>query len=128
MSGLKASPGPLATLDALLAATKLPAAADTPANRPFTQVYLWQFDSSKASPIASITDATPAVLEKYPPLGAGVVFHHWAPTETWGLLGGCDRYRVVITGSIPPVASTFGLPGSTLCSAKPSPSAKASPT
>jgi len=127
-SGLKASPGPLATLDALLAATKLPAAADTPANRPFTQVYLWQFDSSKASPIASITDATPAVLEKYPPLGAGVVFHHWAPTETWGLLGGCDRYRVVITGSIPPVASTFGLPGSTLCSAKPSPSAKASPT
>lgn len=120
---VKASAGPQAEVDALLAATKLPAAADTAANRPLTQVYLWAFDSSKPSPISSITDATPAVLAKYPPLAAGVVYHHWAPTDTWGLLGGCYRYRVVITGSIAPVAATVGLSGSDLCSA-----AKASPS
>src|SRR5207249_11746067 len=113
LATVKPSAGPQPAVDALLAATRLPAQADTPANRPLTQVYLWQFDSSKASPIESITDATPAVLEKYPPLGAGVVFHHWAPTETCGLLGGCDRYRVDITGSIPPAASTVRWPGTT---------------
>jgi hypothetical protein len=120
-SEVKASPGPQAIVDGLLAATALPAAADTSANRPFTTVYVWQFDSSRTSPIASITDATQAVLAQYPPLGAGVVFHHWAATDTWALLGGCYRYRVVITGSIPPVASTVGLAGGTLCSARPSP-------
>jgi len=106
----------------LLSATKLPGQADTPANRPFTLVYMWQFDSSKAAPIAAITDATPAVLAKYPPLSAGVIFHHWAPSDTWALLGGCYRYRVVITGSIPPVASTIGLVSNAACSAKPTPS------
>jgi hypothetical protein len=50
------------------------------------------------------------------------VFHHWAPSSTWALLGGCYRYRVVITGSVAPAASTVGLAGSTLCS-----SSKASP-
>jgi hypothetical protein len=55
---------------------------------------------------------------------AGVVFHHWAPTANWELLGGCYRYRVVITGSVAPVASTFGLAGSTPCNA---PGATASP-
>lgn len=119
--GVKASAGPQTAVDALLAATRLPAAADTPANRPFTQIYLWQFDSSKPSPIETITDATSSVIGKYPPLSAGVVFHHWAPTETWALLGGCYRYRVVITGSIAPVASTFGLPGNPSCAGKPSP-------
>lgn len=119
---VKASPGPQAMVDGLLAATKLPTTADTPANRPITMVYLWQFDSSKPSPIASITDATTAVLAKYPPLAAGVVYHHWAPGDTWALTGGCYRYRVVITGSIAPVAATIGLAGSDLCSA-----AKASP-
>ena len=130
LATVKPSAGPQATVDALLAATRLPAQADTPANRPLTQVYMWQFDSSKASPIESITDATESVLTKYPPLAAGVVYHHWAPSASWALIGGCYRYRVVITGSIPPVASTFGLPSSTLCSAKPSPTASptASPT
>jgi hypothetical protein len=130
LASVKPSAGPLATLDALLAATKLPAAADTPANRPFTQIYLWQYDSTRASPIESITDATPAILDKYPPLAAGVVFHHWAPSTTWAMLGGCYRYRVLVTGSIPAVASTFGLASNTPCSAKPSPSTspKASPT
>ena len=130
---VKPSAGPQATVDALLEATKLPADADSPAARPLTKVYLWQYDSSKASPVASIADATAAVLQQYPPLAAGVVFHHWAPLANWELLGGCYRYRVVITGSVPPTASTFGLSGTTPCNApSPSPSptasAKATPT
>jgi hypothetical protein len=127
---LKPSLGPQAIVDALLTATMLPAAADTPAARPETKIYLWQFDSTSVSPIASIADATAAVLSQYPPLPAGVVFHHWAPSATWQLMGGCFRYRVVITGSVAPAASTFGLAGNALCSAPtpkatPSPSAKA---
>ena len=113
---VKPSAGPQAMVDALLDATKLPAAADTAGARPLTRVYLWQFDSTKTSPIEAITDATPAVLAKYAPIGAGVVFHHWAPSDTWALLGGCVRYRVVVTGSVAPTASTFGLASSTLCS------------
>jgi hypothetical protein len=109
-------------VDALLAATALPPAADTPAARPQTRVYLWQFDSSKPSPLSAIADPTSAVLTQYPPLPAAVVFHHWAPSVNWQLLGGCFRYRVVIAGSIPPVASTIGLGSNTLCSAPPSPS------
>jgi len=123
LDDIKASVGPQPMVDGLLTATRLPTAADTPANRPFTQVYLWQYDSTKASPIASIADATPAILAKYPPLAAGVILHHWAPSQTWAFLGGCYRYRVVVTGSIPPVASTFGLAGNTPCSAP-----KVSPT
>ncbi|MGH7763259.1 MAG: hypothetical protein ACREOM_02440 [Candidatus Dormibacteraceae bacterium] len=122
---IKASAGPQPTVDALLDATKLPAGADTPQARPFTKVYVWQFDSSRDSPIASIADATPAVLAKYQPIDAGVVFHHWAPSDAWAFLGGCFRYRVVITGSIPPTPVTVGLTGSALCSSsKPSPTAK----
>jgi hypothetical protein len=117
---LKAAAGPQAMVDALLAATRLPAKADTPANRPLTNVYVWQFDSSKTSPIETITDATESVLAKYPPMHAGVVFHHWTSTDTWALLGGCYRYRVVVTGSVAPVVSTFGLTSNALCSAKPS--------
>jgi hypothetical protein len=123
---VKASGGPQAAVDALLAVTKLPAEADTPANRPLTKVYLWQFDSTKPSPISAITDADPSVLAKYPPIRAGVVYHHWAPLDTWELLGGCYRYRVVITGSVAPTASTFGLGGNELCST-PKPSASPSP-
>ncbi|OLD25361.1 MAG: hypothetical protein AUJ02_05325 [Chloroflexi bacterium 13_1_40CM_3_65_12] len=114
---VKPNNGPQPFVDALLDATKLPAAADSPAARAQTKVYLWQFDSTKSSPIAAITDSTPAVLQQYPPLPAGVVFHHWAPSTTWELLGGCTRYRVVITGSVPPTASTFGLASNTLCNA-----------
>jgi hypothetical protein len=125
-ASVKASSGPQATIDGLLAATKLPAAADTAANRPFTKIYVWQFDSSKASPIAVINDATPDVLAKYPPMNAGVVIHHWAAADTWALLGGCYRYRVVVSGSIAPVASTVGLAGSALCTAKAPPSASPS--
>lgn len=125
-AGIKANTGPQPIVDSLLAATRLPAAADTPANRPFTKVYVWQFDSSRPSPIESITDATPEVLARYPPLNAGVVIHHWAAVDAWGLLGGCFRYRVVVTGSVPPVASTVGLTSSNPCSAKPSPSPRAS--
>ena len=125
---VKASPGPQAMVDALLTATKLPDKADTPAARPQTNIYLWQFDSSKKSPIESITDATPAVLSQYPRLSAGVVFHHWAPIETWALLGGCYRYRVVVSGSVAPTASTFGLETNELCSAKPSPTPSPAPS
>jgi hypothetical protein len=126
---LKPSPGPQAIVDALLTATMLPAAADTPAARPLTRIYLWQFDSTKASPIGSIADATPAVLAQYPPLLAGVVFHHWAPSATWQLMGGCFRYRVVVTGSVAPAASTFGLGSNALCSAPtPAASPKATPS
>jgi hypothetical protein len=102
-------------VDALLKATKLPAAADSAAGRYQTKIYLWQFDSSKASPIAAITDATPALVQQYPPIAATVVFHHWAPSASWALLGGCWRYRVVIKGSVPATASTFGLGTNTLC-------------
>jgi hypothetical protein len=114
-ASVKAAAGPQAAVDALLKATKLPAAADTPSHRPLTKVYLWQYDSGKASPIATIADATPSVLQQYPPLGASVVFHHWAASNTWALLGGCWRYRVVITGSIAPTAMTFGLGSNTPC-------------
>jgi hypothetical protein len=125
----KASAGPQATVDALLAVTSLPPEADTPANRPLTKVYLWQFDSTKASPISAITDADASVLAKFPPMRAGVVYHHWAPLDAWELLGGCYRYRVVITGSVAPVAATFGLGANELCSApKPSASPSAKPT
>ncbi len=119
---VKPSAGPQSIVDGLLAATKLPVAADTAANRPFTKIYVWQFDSSKTSPIQAINDATPDVLAKYPPLNAAVTIHHWASTDAWALLGGCYRYRVVVTGSIAPVASTVGLTDSALCSAKTSPS------
>ena len=130
---VKPSGGPQALVDALLEATKLPAAADTPAARPLTRVYLWQFDSSRSSPIAAITNPTPAQLQQYPPLPAGVVFHHWAPLGTWALLGGCNRYRTVITGSVPPTPSTFGLASNTPCNApavtpRPSDTATATPT
>ena len=114
---VKPGAGPQPMVDALLVSTRLPAAADTPDKRPFTKVYMWQFDSSRPSPISSIADATPAVLARYPPLSAGVVTHHWATATSWEFLGGCYRYRVVITGSIPPVATTIGLAANTLCSA-----------
>ncbi len=126
---VKPSAGPQPSVDALLDATKLPAASDSPAARPLTSVYLWQYDSTKASPIASIADATSSVLQQFPPLAAGVVFHHWAPSANWELLGGCYRYRVVISGSVPPTASTFGLAGSTPCNTPtPTPVATSSAT
>ena len=124
---LKPGPGPQAAVDALLTTTALPAAADTTAARPGTKVYLWQFDSSKPSPLATIAEPTAAQLTQYPPLPAAVVFHHWAPSVNWQLLGGCFRYRVVMTGSVPATASTFGLGSNTLCNAPPSPSPSGSP-
>jgi hypothetical protein len=119
-AAVKPAAGPQAAVDGLLRATKLPATADTPTRRPFTKVYLWQYDSSTTSPIATITDATASVVAQYPPMPAIVVFHHWAPSATWALVGGCIRYRVVIKGSIAPTASTFGLGTNAPC-------AKASP-
>jgi hypothetical protein len=115
-ASVKPAPGPQAAVDGLLKATKLPKAADSAAGRYLTKLYLWQFDSSKTSPIASIMDATPGVLQQYPPIAAVVVFHHWAPSPSWALLGGCHRYRLVIKGSVPATASTFGLGSNTLCS------------
>jgi hypothetical protein len=127
LSLVKANAGPQPAVDALLDATKLPAAADSAAARPLTKVYLWQYDSTRASPIASIADATPGVLQQYPPLAAAVVIHHWAPSSNWELVGGCYRYRVVITGSVPPTPSTFGLTSNTPCNAPtPSPVATSS--
>jgi hypothetical protein len=126
---VKPNSGPQPFVDALLDATKLPAAADTAASRPVTKVYLWQFDSSKSSPIASIADATPAILQQYPPLPAGVNLHHWAASNNWQMLGGCLRYRVVITGSVAPTASTVGLASNAACNAPaatPTPSASPS--
>ena len=122
LAEVKAADNPQKLVDALLTATALPAAADTPANRALTRIYLWAYDSSKSSPIASITDATPAILQKYPPISAQVNYDHWAPLDSWALTGGCTRYRVVVTGSIAPVASSFGLQSSTPClGASPSP-------
>jgi hypothetical protein len=115
LAEVKAADNPQKLVDALLTATALPAAADTPANRALTRVYLWAYDSTKPSPIASISDATPATLQKYPPLGAQVNYDHWAPLDSWALTGGCTRYRVVVTGSIAPAASTFGLQSNAPC-------------
>jgi hypothetical protein len=127
LSGVKTAANPETFVDALLEATKLPAAADTSQARPLTKIYLWAYDSSKTSPIAAITDATPAVLAKYPPLAAAVNFHHWTASGMWALTGGCIRYRVVITGSVAPIASTFGLVSNTQClGGTPSPSASPS--
>ena len=119
IADVKATPNPQTLVDALLKATKLPAAADTAQNRPLTNIYLWAFDSSKPSAIASITDATPEILAKYPPLAAMVDYHHWIASDPWAMTGGCIRYRVVISGSIPPVAATVGLESNALCSAPP---------
>jgi hypothetical protein len=113
---VKAAANPQTFVDALLAATTLPAAADTSAARPLTVIYLWAYDSSKPSPISAITDATAQVLKQYPPLAASVNYDHWAPGGAWTLQGGCTRYRVVVTGSVPPTASTFGLQSNTPCS------------
>jgi len=123
-ASLKAGPGPQAMVDGLLTATQLPAAVDTSAGRAQAKIYIWQFDSTKASPMASIIDASPAILTQYPPLPAAVVFHHWAPSANWLLLGGCFRYRVVVTGGGAPAASTFGLASNTPCNA---PAATAAP-
>ena len=112
---VKPAPNPQTFVDALLAATILPGAADTPANRPLTRIYLWVYDSSKSSPIAAIADATPQVLQQYPPLAASVNYDHWTPAGAWPLVGGCVRYRVVVTGSVAPMASTFGLASNTPC-------------
>jgi hypothetical protein len=125
LAQVKPTQGPQTFVDALLAATKLPAAADTPAMRPLTKVYLWQFDSNRPSPLSSIAEASAAILEAHPPMAAGVVFHHWAPSTSWAFLGGCYRYRVVIAGSIQPVAATVGLTSSTPCN---TPKASASPS
>lgn len=127
LSMIKPGAGPQPVVDGLLASTKLPAAADTASARPLTKVYIWQFDSTKASPIAAIADATPSIIQQYPPLPGGVVFHHWAASGTWALLGGCYRYRVVITGSIAPSALTIGLASNVPCNA-PTPRPSASPT
>ena len=122
LAEVKAAANPQTYVDALLAATALPPAADTPANRALTRIYLWAYDSSRASPIATIADATPAILQKYPPLAASVNYDHWTPSDSWALTGGCMRYRVVVAGSIAPVASNFGLQSSTPClGASPSP-------
>jgi hypothetical protein len=126
---VKPDTGPQSFVDALVDETKLPAAADTAANRPLTKVYLWQFDSSRPSPIATIADATPAILQQYPPLPARVSLHHWAASNSWQLLGGCFRYRVVITGSVAPTASTIGLASNAACNAPAvSPTPSPSPT
>ena len=123
LAQVKGAPNPQTFVDPLLTATALPAGADNPAGRSVTKIYLWAYDSSAPSPIAAITDATPAVLQQYPPLAAGVNFHHWTPSGFWTLAGGCIRYRVVITGSVPPTASTFGLASNSPClGASPSPS------
>lgn len=122
MAMVKPDGGPQPFVDALLAATKLPAGADSAAARPLTKVYMWQFDSTRSAPVAIISNPTPAVLLQYPPLAAGVVFHHWAPSSSWALLGGCYRYRVVIAGSIAPTATTIGLPTSAPCNAPATPS------
>lgn len=115
LSEVKPAPNPETLVDTLLTATALPPAADTLPNRALTRIYLWAYDSSKPSPIATIADATPAILQKYPPLPASVNYDHWTPAASWALTGGCTRYRVVVTGSIAPVASTFGLQASTPC-------------
>jgi len=119
LESLKAAGQPLAMIDALLQTTRLPAGADTPSNRPRTRVYLWAYDFSKpgaaSSPVATVSEPTPEFLKQYPPQATAIGWHHWIPAGDWPLLGGCWRYRVVVTGSVPTVASTFALGPDTGC-------------
>jgi len=119
---LTAGPNPQVAIDALLEATKLPAAADTPQGRLQTTVYIWHYDSSMAgsatSPIATVSDPTPDFLAANPPDATTIGFHHWSAAGTWPMLGGCYRYRVIIAGSVPPTASTISLGATAPCNPK----------
>ena len=119
---IKAGTGPQAAVDRLLDETKLPPGADTPQGRPATKVYIWTYDASKpgasTSPVATVTDPTGSFLAANPPDVATVDFDHWSAVGTWPMLGGCWRYRVIVTGSVsPPVASTIALDPSAVCNA-----------
>src|SRR3981081_109100 len=57
----KAGSRPQPIGDPPLEPTTLHSAADSAAARPLTKVYLWQFDSSRSSPIATISNPTPAI-------------------------------------------------------------------
>jgi hypothetical protein len=116
---IKAGAGPQAAVDRLLDETKLPPGADTPQGRPATKVYLWAYDASKpgaaTSPIATVTDPTQAFIAANPPDIATVDFDHWSAVGTWPMLGGCWRYRVIVSGSVAPTASTIALDPSAVC-------------
>jgi len=71
-------------------------------------------DSSKAPPISSITDATLPSSSNIP-ARAGVFFITGRHSRAGSVLGGCFRYRVVITGSVAPTASTIGLASNSPC-------------
>ena len=57
---------------------------------PLTKIYLWAYDSSKSSPIAAITDATPGDPAEVPAAGrAGQLPPLGTASSTWALTGGC---------------------------------------
>jgi hypothetical protein len=116
-ASVKAVPPPQGTVDALLAATALPAADDSVSGRARTKVYLWRYDlkqaGAAASPVATVTSAGAAFLSSHPPLAATVLWHHWAAGE-W-LLGGCYRYRAIVAGATSSLASTISLGDPGVC-------------
>jgi hypothetical protein len=103
-------------VDALLAATALPAADDSVSGRARTKVYLWRYDlrqGGAASAVATVSNVTDAFLSAHPPLQASVLWHHWAASD-W-LLGGCYRYRAVVVSPSGSAASTISLGDTAAC-------------
>ena len=72
---------------------------------------MWRIDygqpGAAASELARVTTVTPEFLAAHPPLPTSVLWHHWAAAD-W-LLGGCFRYRVVVSWPSGSVASTISL-------------------
>jgi hypothetical protein len=117
LAAVRKVPAPQQLVDALLTASRLPAAVDSVAGRARTKVYVWRLDLKQAgaqnSAEAKVTKVTPAFLGQHPALTADVLWHHWAATD-W-LLGGCYRYRVVVSWPSGSVASTIGLGDQAAC-------------
>jgi hypothetical protein len=111
LAGVKPVPGPQALVDGLQAATRLPAGDVSVGDRARTKVYVWRLDlkqpGAATSQVATVTKVTPAFLAQHPPLAASVLWHHWSAAD-W-LLGGCYRYRVLVTWPSGSVASTMSL-------------------
>ena len=110
LARVRATSSPQPLVDALLAATRLPGGDVSVGDRARTKVYVWRVDlhqpGAASSEVAKVTAVTPDFLARHPPLASSVLWHHWAPG--W-LLGGCYRYRVVVSWPSGSVASTVSL-------------------
>jgi hypothetical protein len=116
LAGVRTAPSPQALVDGLLAATRLPPGVVSVGDRARTRVYLWRLDLKQpaaGSELATVTKVSPAFVDQHPPLETSVLWHHWAAAD-W-LLGGCYRYRVVVTWPSGSAASTVSLGDQASC-------------